>query len=79
MMKLLSSVESWNAFFEWASVVLVAFTVVAGAGTVITSRAVNKRQAQTILDLQKAASNAKASQQRVEIDLSKALTKQAET
>src|SRR5207245_858614 len=60
MMKLLSSVETLNSFFEWSSVGLLALTFIAGAGTVITSRIVNRRQASTILALQKSASDAKA-------------------
>ena len=43
-MKILSSVESWNSFFEWASVVFVAGTVFAGAGAIVTSRLIKERQ-----------------------------------
>src|SRR5437660_784386 len=77
MIKFLSSVENLNSFFEWSSVVLLALTFIAGAGTVITSRIVNRRQAATILGLQTAASEAKAAQQHVEIDLAKAREAQA--
>jgi hypothetical protein len=69
MTKLLSSVENLKSVFEWSSVSLLALTFVAGAGVVITSRIVNKRQEETIIGLQTSASDAKAAQQKVEIDL----------
>ena len=70
--------ENWKSVFEWSSVVLLAFTFLAGAGVVFTSSIVNKRQAQTILGLKKDASDAKKAQQEVEISLADAKTKQAE-
>ena len=78
MIKFLSSVESLKSFFEWSSVGLLALTFVAGAGVVITSRIVNKRQEETIIGLQKSASDAKTAQQQVEISLADAKTKQAD-
>jgi hypothetical protein len=63
-MKFLSSVESWHSFFEWSSVALVALTVVAGAGALITARIVNDRQTEKIRNL--------------DIDVANARTKQAE-
>src|SRR5438105_1141197 len=78
MIKLLSSVESLKSFFEWSSVGLLALTFIAGAGVVITSRIVNKRQEETIIELQKSASDAKSAQQQVEISLADSKTKQAE-
>jgi len=53
-MKFLSSVESWHSVFEWLSIILVAGTVIAGAGAIITSRIINKRQAEKILGLERA-------------------------
>jgi hypothetical protein len=63
-MKFLSSVESWHSLFEWSSVALVALTVVAGAGALITARIVNDRQTEKIRNL--------------DIDVAGARTKQAE-
>ena len=51
MMKLLVSVESFHSLFEWSSVLLLALTFVAAAGTVITSRIINQKQAEKILSL----------------------------
>jgi hypothetical protein len=52
-MKFLSSIESWKSFFEWSSVVLVAGTVIAGAGAVITGRVTNERQKVVLRGLDK--------------------------
>lgn len=38
------SVELWKSIFDWATVVLIAFTVVSGAGALITGDIINKRQ-----------------------------------
>ena len=38
------SVEVWKSIFDWATVVLIAFTVVSGAGALITGDIINKRQ-----------------------------------
>jgi len=77
-MKFLSSVESWNSLFEWASVGLVALTFVAGAGTLITSRIIRDRQAEKIGRLGKDVTDAQTTQKRVETDLAQAKTGQAE-
>jgi hypothetical protein len=61
-MKLLSSVESWHSFFEWSSVVLVALTVLAGAGALITARIVNDRQTERIRNLDINVANARTKQ-----------------
>lgn len=37
-------VEVWKSIFDWATVVLIAFTVVSGAGALITGDIINKRQ-----------------------------------
>jgi hypothetical protein len=63
-MKFLSSVEAWHSIFEWSSIGLVALTVVAGAGALITARIVNNRQTERIRNL--------------DIDVANARTKQAE-
>jgi hypothetical protein len=78
MIKLLSSVESVHSLFEWAGVLLLAFTFVAGFGIVITSRIINRKQAQTILELSNAANESKEAQQKVEVQLAESRTKQAE-
>jgi len=38
------SVELWKSIFDWATVVLIAFTVVSGAGALITGDIISKRQ-----------------------------------
>ncbi len=75
---MLPLIETWKSLFEWSSVGLLALTFVAGAGTLITTQIINRRQAAVILDLEKSAADAKAVQQKVEIELAKAKTKQAE-
>src|SRR5713101_8111682 len=47
-MKFLSSVESWNSFFEWGSLILVAGTVAFGAGAILTSRIIKAKQEASI-------------------------------
>lgn len=37
-------VETWKSIFDWATVVLIAFTVVSGAGALITGDIINRRQ-----------------------------------
>src|SRR5260370_7244271 len=37
------SVELWKTLFDWATVVLIAFTVVSGAGALITGDIITKR------------------------------------
>jgi hypothetical protein len=61
-MKFLSSIESWHSFFEWSSVALVALTVVAGAGALITARIVNDRQIEKIRNLDIDVANARTKQ-----------------
>jgi hypothetical protein len=39
------SVEFWKTIFDWAAVVLVGFTFIAGAGALITGKILNDRQA----------------------------------
>ena len=53
------SYEGWNMFFQIASVVLVLLTFAAAAGTVITGRVMNIRQAEKILILEKETADAK--------------------
>jgi hypothetical protein len=53
------SYEGWNMFFQIASVILVLLTFAAAAGTVITGRVVNNRQAERILILEKETVEAK--------------------
>jgi len=36
--------EVWKSIFDWATVVLIAFTVVSGAGALITGDVISKRQ-----------------------------------
>ncbi len=38
------SVELWKTIFDWATVVLIGFTVVSGAGALITGDIIGKRQ-----------------------------------
>lgn len=38
------SVELWKSIFDWAAVVLVGFTMIAGAGALITGKILNNRQ-----------------------------------
>lgn len=38
------SVELWKTIFDWATVVLIALTVVSGAGALITGKIINTRQ-----------------------------------
>lgn len=38
------SVELWKSLFDWATVVLIALTVVSGAGALITGGIISKRQ-----------------------------------
>jgi hypothetical protein len=47
-MKSLSSVESWNSFFEWGSLFLIAGTVAFGAGAILTSRIIKAKQEASI-------------------------------
>jgi|SRR6266480_820564 len=47
-MKFLSSVESLNSFFEWGSLILIAGTVVFGAGAILTSRIIKAKQEASI-------------------------------
>jgi hypothetical protein len=50
-----SSVETWNTVFQAISVILIAGTVLAGAGAIITNRIMNRRQSKEL-----AAANAEA-------------------
>jgi len=50
-----SSVEGWNTVFQAISVILIAGTVLAGAGAIITNRIMNRRQAKDL-----AAANSEA-------------------
>jgi hypothetical protein len=43
-----SSVEGWNTVFQAISVILIAGTVLAGAGAIITNRVMNRRQARDL-------------------------------
>src|SRR5438874_8370973 len=54
VMKILS-VESWNTLFQAISLILIAGTVLAGAGAIITGRIVSRRQAKEL-----ASANAEA-------------------
>lgn len=79
------SVELWKSIFDWATVVLIAFTVVSGAGALITGDIISRRQEAKLrqfdIDLtgakaelekqQMDTANAKAAQQGVETELSK--------
>lgn len=38
------SVELWKSIFDWSTVILIALTVVSGAGALITGDIINKRQ-----------------------------------
>jgi hypothetical protein len=38
------SVESWKVIFDWASVMLVGLTFIAGSGALLTGRVLNRRQ-----------------------------------
>lgn len=87
-------VESVKSFFDWATVVLIALTVITGAGALITGAKINKAQTVEqkkletsveeahgkVATLQKEAADAKAAQQGVELALEaqKALTAQAQ-
>jgi hypothetical protein len=57
------SVESWKVLFDWASVVLVGLTVIAGAGALVTGKILNDRQANGLkqFQLDLAAANDRAS------------------
>jgi hypothetical protein len=100
------SVELWKTIFDWATVVLIALTVVSGAGALITGDIISKQQAAKlrqfntdltdaktalgkqqeraatadakVAELEKDAANAKAAQQKVEIDLAKQKEKAAD-
>ncbi len=51
---LLMPLESWNTFFNFASAILLGFTFAVGAGAVITSHFVNKRQSERLVTLETA-------------------------
>jgi hypothetical protein len=46
------SVESWNSFFQWGSVVLIAVTFVLGAGALMTGNRINARQTARLVTLE---------------------------
>jgi hypothetical protein len=57
------SIEFWKAIFDWAAVVLVGLTFIAGAGALITGKILNDRQASNLkqFQLDLAAANGRAS------------------
>jgi hypothetical protein len=69
------SVDSWKIFFDWVSVVLIALTVVSGAGAVITGRIINDRQAREVAILQKEAVDAKTNYAGLEKEATEAKAK----
>jgi len=46
------SVELWKVIFDWATVVLIALTVLSGAGALITGDILNKRQEEKLREFQ---------------------------
>ena len=48
------SVELWKVIFDWATVVLIAFTVLSGAGALMTGDILSKRQEVKLHEFQKA-------------------------
>jgi hypothetical protein len=62
------SVESWKAVFDWAAVVLVGLTFIAGAGALIAGKVINERQASELkqfqLDLEKTREGAASASER---------------
>jgi ABC-type transport system involved in cytochrome c biogenesis permease subunit len=46
------SVESWNSFFQWGSVGLVALTFFLGAGALWTGNRINARQTERLITLE---------------------------
>lgn len=66
---------SWDTVYSWSQFLVVLFAGVA----LVSGLIVNKRQAKQLLTLETSADDSKAAQQRVEIELADAKTKQAET
>ena len=52
------SVEFWKAIFDWAAVVLVGFTFIAGAAALIAGKILNERQAADLEQLRASAASA---------------------
>ena len=69
--KMLLSVETWKSIFDTGAVVLVFITGAFAAGGLITGNRINRKQAEKILQLETVASEARAAQQAIELDLSK--------
>jgi hypothetical protein len=53
------SIEAWKSIFDWATVVLIAFTVFSGAGALITGNIIGKRQEAIQMKFEKELADAK--------------------
>ncbi len=80
-----SSVESWNTLFQAVSVILVAGTVLAGFGTIITGRIVSRNQTRDLAQANAEAAKANKGVADTVLEIEKAkeetarLTKETET
>jgi hypothetical protein len=53
------SVEAWKTLFDWATVVLIALTVVSGAGALITGNIIGKQQDERLLQFEGSLTSAR--------------------
>jgi len=80
-----SSTEGWNTLFQVLSVVLIAGTVLAGAGTILTGRIVSREQARDLASANAEAAKANKGVADATLEITKAkeetarLTTEAET
>ena len=67
------SVDFWKTVFDWASVVLVGLTFIAGAGALITGRILNDRQSMRLQQMNEVLTKAET-----DLETQKGLTAKAQ-
>jgi hypothetical protein len=72
------NVDSWNNFFNWSSVVLVALTVLAGAGALLTGKIISMRQEGAIAAAKAEAAKANERAAAADLNTEKARKESAE-